>query len=301
MIEIAPSYYKKFSCIADKCKHNCCIGWEIDVDEETLVKYNALSTPLGERIRNNIEGNPPHFVLGENERCPFLNKSNLCDIISEKGETYLCEICKLHPRFRNFYTDFYETGLGLCCEEAVRIILSETDKFSIVSPENVKISDEERAFFEERTHIFAVLQNRNKTILSRFRKLATEYGFEFNFDLCDVKARMLSLERLDDVWTNELEKISDKSFDKSVFENEIFSVALEQLSVYFIFRHLPLTLEFMTYSECVKFALVSCFVIGVLWQSNNCVSLDEKALDLVRMFSSEVEYSEENTEMLMCF
>ena len=32
----APSYYKKFKCIADKCHHNCCIGWEIDIDDEAL-------------------------------------------------------------------------------------------------------------------------------------------------------------------------------------------------------------------------------------------------------------------------
>ena len=31
-----PSYYEEFSCIADKCKDNCCIGWEIDIDEETI-------------------------------------------------------------------------------------------------------------------------------------------------------------------------------------------------------------------------------------------------------------------------
>ena len=32
---IAPDYYNKFSCIADKCRHSCCVGWEIDIDENT--------------------------------------------------------------------------------------------------------------------------------------------------------------------------------------------------------------------------------------------------------------------------
>ena len=26
-------------------------------------------------------GECPHFILGDKERCPFLNKNNLCDII----------------------------------------------------------------------------------------------------------------------------------------------------------------------------------------------------------------------------
>ena len=42
----APSYYKKFKCIADKCEHSCCIGWEIDIDEETLEKYEKLETGM---------------------------------------------------------------------------------------------------------------------------------------------------------------------------------------------------------------------------------------------------------------
>ena len=33
----APEYYKQFKCIADKCTHSCCIGWEIDIDEEALL------------------------------------------------------------------------------------------------------------------------------------------------------------------------------------------------------------------------------------------------------------------------
>ena len=29
-----PEYYDRFRCIAGACKDSCCIGWEIDVDEE---------------------------------------------------------------------------------------------------------------------------------------------------------------------------------------------------------------------------------------------------------------------------
>lgn len=31
-----PSYYKDFKCIAGSCKHTCCEGWEIDVDEASV-------------------------------------------------------------------------------------------------------------------------------------------------------------------------------------------------------------------------------------------------------------------------
>ena len=39
----APKYYERFKCIADKCSHSCCIGWEIDVDADTLKKYKSLN------------------------------------------------------------------------------------------------------------------------------------------------------------------------------------------------------------------------------------------------------------------
>ena len=55
MTEIFPNYYKKFKCIADKCRHSCCVGWEIDIDKDTMRKYSELSHPYGKKIRESIE------------------------------------------------------------------------------------------------------------------------------------------------------------------------------------------------------------------------------------------------------
>ena len=48
MKRIAPNYYPAFRCIADQCRHNCCIGWEIDVDDDTLAYYQSIDGALGE-------------------------------------------------------------------------------------------------------------------------------------------------------------------------------------------------------------------------------------------------------------
>ena len=88
-----PDYYNKFSCIANKCNHNCCIGWEIDIDNETYEYYKSLKGDMGKRLCEEVsEEGTPHFKLSDNERCPFLNEYNLCDIITELGENALCEI-----------------------------------------------------------------------------------------------------------------------------------------------------------------------------------------------------------------
>ena len=128
MLTVYPDYYPAFRCIAGACRHSCCIGWEIDIDEESLARYQAMPGPLGERLRGHISADdPPHFVLGEGERCPFLNQDNLCDLILAGDEELLCQICDDHPRFRNFLPGYTEIGLGLCCEGAAQLILSQTE------------------------------------------------------------------------------------------------------------------------------------------------------------------------------
>ena len=291
MIEIVPNYYDKFKCIADKCRHNCCIGWEIDIDEETMNFYNFLDTPMGGRIRECIEGDEPHFILVKDDRCPFLNEKGLCDIISECGEDALCDICTLHPRFKNFYSTFEETGLGLCCEEAARIILSEKDKLYLPMPDNM--TEEEEIFLVIRNKIFSLLQDRNLSIKERFSALAEEAGIKFEFSLKNLCEFYLSLERLDDSWTDELMELKEFSFDEKIFEDEKFALPFEQLGCYFIFRHFGNE----AYEDGINFMLLSCYLIGALWAKHKDADIVKMA-DTVRMYSAEIEYSEENTELV---
>ena len=282
-MNVYPNYYNKFKCIADRCKHSCCIGWEIDIDEDTMELYGSLEGELADKIRANIDGEVPHFILYEGERCPFLNKNGLCDIITEYGDGAICDICYLHPRFYNFYSSFEEVGLGLSCEEAVRVVLVENEKFYIETPD--RVTDEEKKLLEARQGIFDVLQDRTKTVAERFSEIAKSIEFDF----CPEEAYNIyvSLERLDKKWATELEKIKD--FDENVFQDNKLQIFFEQLACYFVFRH------FKGGVREVKFALLSCCVIGAL-----CFEQDfDKALDIVRMYSSEIEYSEENTKRLM--
>ena len=120
-----PSYYPLFQCTAASCRHSCCIGWEIDIDPETAALYQSIPGPMGEELRRAIcRENPPHFRLREDGRCPFLNEEGLCRLILAKGQGILCEICAQHPRFHNPYGNLRESGLGLCCEEAGRLLFT---------------------------------------------------------------------------------------------------------------------------------------------------------------------------------
>ena len=48
---IAPEYYTKFHCIADKCRHSCCVGWEIAIDPDKLVYYRSIEGEFGARLQ----------------------------------------------------------------------------------------------------------------------------------------------------------------------------------------------------------------------------------------------------------
>ena len=155
MIVYAPDYYSRFHCIADRCRHTCCEGWEIDIDPVTLNMYGAVDGPLGEKLKRSICLDPePHFVLCPGERCPFLTDTNLCELILEKGEGMLCQICRDHPRFRNYWSDRVELGLGMVCEESARLILSSDHPLRLVpvgedEGEEAEEPDDEEIFLRE--------------------------------------------------------------------------------------------------------------------------------------------------------
>ncbi len=287
-----PDYYKKFKCIAHRCRHSCCIGWEIDIDEDTLDFYEAMEGRKYKYIKDSISyDGTPHFKLLDGDRCPHLKDDGLCRIICDFDEGALCDICADHPRFRNFYEHFTEEGLGLCCEEAARIILSETEPFSI-NTDTKKATTEEKLFFSLREKALAILQDRQKNMRERFSCLAKEFGFEFSFSLKDACQKFLALERLDNSWTDILESLSESEFDEKVLETE-FQKETENIACYFIFRHLSDGIETGEYEKIVKFVIVSCCLLTALWQNGTDL------IDSARLFSSEVEYSEENMERIV--
>lgn len=136
MILRVPHYYKAFHCIASICKDNCCIGgWEIDIDEETAEHYLSLRGAFGERLKNAVErtDSGAYCFRLENGRCPFLDNQNLCEIYQRLGADKMGVVCAQFPRFTEYFGEVKETGLGLACEEAARIILEDKEAFLLES------------------------------------------------------------------------------------------------------------------------------------------------------------------------
>ena len=294
MLTVYPDYYPAFRCIAGACRHSCCIGWEIDIDEESLARYQAMHDPLGERLRNHISADdPPHFVLGGGERCPFLNERNLCDLILEGGEGLLCQICDDHPRFRNFLPGYTEIGLGLCCEGAAQLILSQQEPVQLLSEGNWEEKDPDaEALLALRKQAFAIVQDRSLSIDKRMDKLlllcqACEPGHPA--DWVDV---FLELERLDEGWTAMLQKLEQDG--KTIPVPDVPDVQWEQLLVYFLYRHFLTAWEDGDVGSKAGFAVLSVRLLRCLKGLFPQVELAE----LARMYSAEIEYSNENMDIL---
>lgn len=288
----APKYYTAFKCIADKCSHSCCIGWEIDVDENTAALYRTLNNALGKEIIKSIDfSHTPHFILEKDERCPHLDSQGLCKIISNFGEEYLCDICREHPRFYNDTPRGKEVGLGMACEEACRIILNSNDYDLFIQVEDDG-KDPEPADFDptvERTHIYSILKDYSLSFEDRLKKVYNEHRVA-PFMLNDTKWREIinELEYLDN---SHKELFLLYSFETT--SDKETSVYLERSLAYFIYRHCSESFNYEEFCANLGFCLFCERLLCSLVKTNPCL-INEFA----RIVSEEIEYSEDNTEKI---
>ncbi len=296
---IVPNYYNQFKCIAEKCRHNCCIGWEIDIDEDTFEYYQEIDGSFGKKLKNDITVTEDcaYFNLDGKGRCAFLNKDNLCEIILNLGEDALCQICSDHPRFRNYYDNEVETGLGLCCEEAGKIILSQKEKFKLLILDDDLSEKDENDFLQHKQRILHNLQDEKHTLKDRVLKLLKENNIEIKKkSLCDWIDFYLSLERLDDNWTNLLCDMKTVNAD-NINIPESLTYTLEKLLLYFVYRH------YVDISnDEIKFSVFSVFFISEIIKYHIFKYGEIKFEDIIeyaRMYSSEIEYSDENIEKII--
>lgn len=310
MKEFAPKIYKEFRCIAAECRHNCCIGWEIDIDEDTLAFYRAQTGEIGEKLRKNIEitDGCASFRLDEHERCPFLNRRNLCDIYLTLGENALCQICRDHPRFRNFFSDRTEVGLGLCCESAARLLLCAETPFSLIQiaddGETQTPTPEEAAFFAFRERVFLSAQDRNLPPEQRLQTILDTVGAHLpQKSPAAWAAFYAALERLDHGWDAALETLCtlppDAFAAPFMKEAELF---FENLLCCFLYRHLAGALDDGNLSVHAAFCVHGVQFLWALYRAcaKEHAGFDvDLALNLVRQYATEIEYSAENLEAVL--
>ncbi len=290
------NYSKKFNCIADKCKHNCCKGWQIAVDKKTTDKYLSLAKN-DNRFKNCLNGQFFKMVDGI---CPFLDGDNLCHVIKNYGEKCLSKTCKTHPRFKSFFSNSTETGLGLYCEQAGRIILFYKPKMKTVLVKDdfkkTRLSGFERKVFAFRKKALSIAQDRTLCIKERL-SLLTELA---NVDLTKNSFNkwleiFSSLDKLkiNEFSFNQVDKAGDFAPIVKGFEREY-----EQLLSYLIFRHLSRAIDMLDLKVRLAFVVLSFNMINHIFSLSTTKNV-ENLVEVCRFFSSEIETSDDNIYRLL--
>lgn len=335
MRQTFPSFYPAFSCIASACSDNCCIGWEIDIDPRTAVHYRSLSqssSPLARRLREEIcWDSPPHFRLTAGERCPFLNEQNLCDIYLHLGEGALCEICDQHPRFHEWFGNYKESGLGLCCEEAARLLLSDPKPLELQTVTTDEEPDSSpfdpallRALLQLRGEYFSLLNDRSLSLTEQFSQLlALSKEAQHQLDdpsslpepssltsatpdarpLRELLGFLAGLDPIDPQWPARLQALS-QGLEGLLLHRQAFLSACasrlyvyEKLCSYTLYRYLLKAVWDGELLSRIKFAV--CFSLLALlldldtFSQTGALPLRDQILH-TKAISKELEYSEEN-------
>lgn len=325
---IMPKYCKDFKCIAQKCRDNCCTEWEIYIDDISLKKYENAIGDFGKRLKDGIDFKNKCFKMKEDGSCRFLNKENLCDIYINCGEESLCNICTRHPRYFEWFGDTIEGGIGLCCEEAARIILS-SKKFeineepapkSLCRDENNDLSIDYYKFLQEaREKIFFLLEN-NNIRLSKKLEIICAYAKDLQdlteYYKIDCAPEFEYMEKFDTAFALKIMQKADffENSDKQYFKNllswfesekgtdDIFAEnELCRIAEYFVWRYFMKGVFSGNIYPRLMFSVFAVKVINAVYnfemQTSGKLDFDKKCL-IAKDFSKTIEYSEENLDLV---
>lgn len=305
----APPYYHDFTCIADRCRHSCCIDWEIGIDEATYTQYRQMGDILPTiQMCEDV----PCFALREDGRCPHLNDDGLCRIILSHGEEYLSEICQNHPRFyNNIHSERTEVGLGLVCEEACRLILENETPFSLSKIDDLdgeEMSADEITFdpLPTRDRIIAVIEEPDRRFDETLAALQTAYKISDRRDPDKWLDRLLLLEILDPAWERDLISMKGRLHPTSAEHIHSYDTYYKRLLTYFVYRHVSVAADPEDLRARLAFAILSVEMIRAFFEADisqpptlNPAGVPEKLIDWSRRYSAEIEYSEDNTDELI--
>ncbi len=218
------SYYNEFRCTGDKCPTTCCQQWKIAVDKMTETRWKKVQAPESYKPLSSYvvtrEGQRV-IRLDNDNRCPFLQKDGLCQLVCLHGEDMLSNTCHIFPRQINEYGDYKEYTLTACCPEVIDII----NRQESIELENCVL--EADGYMAVRQVILNILRNEGYSI-----NTAMMTGF---YVLLDIRERgMAVLDEYKEQTGIEriIKAIEQMSFDKRASFSECNELFLDMVENY---------------------------------------------------------------------
>ena len=173
-------YEEQFHCLAGRCPHSCCIGWEVVLDEDHAQRYLAGDDPLSRRAAEAMvydeEEDAFAFPLSGG-RCPFLDGEDLCELHRAWGVEATPLTCQTHPRFTEDFGPFAERALSAACPAANARLLGSREPLGFREIETGDPGEEGDDWLPYlvpfRRRLFALLQDRGRPLRARLADLLT--------------------------------------------------------------------------------------------------------------------------------
>ncbi len=131
-----------FKCLATDCPDDCCHGWNLHIDAQTLVKWKSIDNKsLKAELLDSVS------IINENDRatevvqqqsdgsCVFLSEQGLCTIQQRCSHDFLPETCREYPRvcISNSETQLYSAHLS--CPGIIQLLAKQKSTSNLFSSE----------------------------------------------------------------------------------------------------------------------------------------------------------------------
>lgn len=200
-VTLVPHYMQEFACIGSACEDSCCVGWKVNIDEDTYKKYRQvrdadLTFRLQKRVtRNRSTPSQQEYAkikMEQDGSCPMLNEEKLCSIQAKLGEDYLSNTCATYPRSTREVNGVLERSATVSCPEIARLALLNPKgidfdeifeptgtRYGFITEFDTAHKQNERSpkkyLWELRIFTIQVLQNRSYSLADRLILLGMFY------------------------------------------------------------------------------------------------------------------------------
>ena len=293
MISIYPTIYHAFQCKADQCENTCCQLWTIDIDEPTAKRYHAMTGSLGESLRQaiTVDDEGSHFIFSKAQpMCPLLNEKGLCKVVLELGEEGLCDTCHMHPRFYKYIEDLELCGVGLSCEASVELLARQEPMdllLFIIEDDHNEFNSEERLTLH---NVFELLAFDLDPNLFQYTPKLSKQSFKELLDLYK------QTEPIDENWTAQVNTLSSK-LDQLIASVQTY-IQQEDMSLfnkvyqYILYRQIDMLSDY-SLESILAYAKSGADYILI------ASALEGQPLKQVARWSQQIEYDENNVELLL--
>ncbi len=324
--EFYPDFYKNFKCAASHCPDTCCKDWDVVVDDESYAFYSNVSGEFGDKLKNSIkiDEDGDRVFIFENKYCPFLNRTQLCEIQIKLGEEHVCDTCREFPRISQDYTEFTEYMLSLACPEACRMIISGDNIFGFLNITEIKNDNNgySKAFMnfllKARKLTVNIFYDNTKSFRYRLKHCIafTEYVQTLIDDeifdedkLCEYEYQDINAEKVNSSFVFNMHKdldIMDNNWIKAVYAakdcilNDTHETDCEyaNMALYYIYRYYLNAIDNYDIITTIKRIYCVYIVCSAMTAALGAENEFEKRVMIMQKYSKEIEHSFENTEFL---